>query len=132
MFTNLVTYAIHRTTALPPNDAIAYQYLLAANGVFLRAETRFWNVLMPLARCHIRGLPPLRPHFQLKVARLPQSLLSQVVADAGCARHAQQSDGELNEVLYWFHHAGERIRVTRPAQKATATTVHHAGAAPTD
>lgn len=129
MFTNLVTYAIHRTTALPPNDAIAYQYLLAANGVFLRAETRFWHVLMPLARCHIRGLPPLRPHFQLKVARLPQSLLNQVVADA---QRARQSDGELNEVLYWFHHAGECIRVTRPAQKATASSIRHAGAAPAD
>jgi PRTRC genetic system protein A len=132
MFANLVTYAIHSGLAggaLPAYDAIAYQYILAANGVFIRAETHFWQVLMPLARCQVRGLSPLRPHFQLKVARLPQSLLTQVVADA---RRTQGRGGELNEVLYWFHHVGDHIRVTRPAQKINASSVRHAGAAPTD
>lgn len=134
MFPNLVTYTIQPGKAgavLPPYDALAYQYILAANGVFLRAETHFWNALMPLAVCQVRGLQPLRPHFQLNVPRLPAALLNDVLADA---RRASVSQGrsKLNEALYWFHHTGEQIRVSRPRQQATPTQVRHAGAAPAD
>ncbi|MCC6607957.1 MAG: hypothetical protein IT327_32425 [Anaerolineae bacterium] len=33
MFNNLVTYPIYKRDALPANDALAYQYVLAGNGV---------------------------------------------------------------------------------------------------
>jgi PRTRC genetic system protein A len=132
MFPNLVTYTIHpgpAGTALPPYDALAYQYILAANGVFLRAETHFWSALMPLAGCQVRGLQPLRPYFQLNVPRLPATLLNDVLADA-----RRTSTGEdncpLNEALYWFYHRGRQIRITRPSQQATPNRVQHAGAAP--
>jgi PRTRC genetic system protein A len=137
MFPNLVTYTIHPGKAgatLPPYDALAYQYTLAANGVFLQAKTHFWHVLMPLAGCQVRGLQPLWPHFQLNVPLLPAALLNDVLPDA---RHASRSEDnrQLNEALYWFHHPGHcrgQIRVTRPSQQATPTRVRHAGAAPAD
>jgi PRTRC genetic system protein A len=120
MFNNLVTYLVHRTTSLPPNDAQAYQYILAASGVFIRAETRFWRACLPIARCRVRGLQSLRPYFELKVSRLPDSLLCEVVSDA---RRQRQSGGGLNEALYHFRHDGRRIRVIRPAQRATPGSV---------
>ncbi|NLF63761.1 MAG: hypothetical protein GX579_04100, partial [Chloroflexi bacterium] len=90
LFPNLVTYYVHRGYSLPPNDATAYQYILAATGVYLRAENRFFDVLLPIARCPVRGLAPLEPHFHLKVPRLPGRLLAAVLVDA---RQARQPDG---------------------------------------
>lgn len=132
MFPNLVTYTIHPGKAgVPPYDALAYQYILAANGVFLRAETHFWHALMPLAGCQVRGLQPLRPHFQLNVPLLPAALLNDVLADARRTA-ASEDNRRLDEALYWFHHRGRQIRVTRPSQQVTPTRVRHAGAAPAD
>jgi PRTRC genetic system protein A len=120
MFNNLVTYLVHKTIPLPPNDAHAYQYILAANGLFLRAETRFWRVCLPLVRCRVRGLQPLRPAFELKVSHLPGSLLYEVMQDA---RRQRRGDGGLNEALYYFRHDGRHIRAVRPKQRATAGSV---------
>ena len=41
MFPNLVTYHIHTCNPLTANNALAYQYILAGNGLFIRAETHF-------------------------------------------------------------------------------------------
>lgn len=55
MFDNLVTYHIHRQALLPPSDALAYQYILAGNGLFIRAETHFFEAILPIASCTVRG-----------------------------------------------------------------------------
>ncbi len=120
MFTNVVTYYIHQKRALPSNDALAYQYVLAGTGVYLRAENRYFDVLLPLAPCPIRGLPRLQPHFRLKVSPLPGRLLAAVLADA---QRARRRDGGLKEALYHFHHDGARVGVLKPAQRATAASV---------
>jgi hypothetical protein len=81
VFANLITYHLHRHT-LPAQDtpasaarvAPAYQYILAGNGVLVRAETRFFTALLRIAPGVVRGLPPLRPQFRLKVPRLPAIL----------------------------------------------------------
>ena len=124
MFDNLVTYHIHHCNSLPPNDALAYQYILAGNGVFIRAETHFFEGLLPIAPCTVRGLEPLRQHFRLKVPRIPVRLLDTILADA---RRARQPDGSLNEVLYQFHHHGRTVEVKKPPQHATGASVMAAG-----
>jgi PRTRC genetic system protein A len=120
MFDKLVTFHIHRSGLLPTSDALVYQYILAATGVYLRAESRFFDVLLPIARCPIRGLAALEPHIRLKVARLPGRLLVAALLDA---RRARGPDGGLNEALYHFYHDGAGVRVTKPFQKATAAGV---------
>jgi PRTRC genetic system protein A len=120
MFDNLVTYRIHKHAPLPTSDALAYQYILAGNGVFVRAETRFFSVLLPAATCTVRGLPPLRSHFKLLVPRIPTHLLNIILADACRAR---RPDNTLNEVLYQFHHHGQRVQVRKPPQQSHVTTV---------
>src|SRR5690606_525880 len=108
IFDNLVTYHIHQWAPLPPLDALAYQYLLAGNGLFIRAETRFFQVLIPATTCTVRGLPPLQPHFQLHTGRIPERLLAAALADA---RRARRPAGGLNEALYHFHHHGRAVQV---------------------
>jgi PRTRC genetic system protein A len=125
MFDNLVTYHAHRCNPLPANDALAYQYILAGNGVFIRAETCFFEALLPIVSCTVRGLNLLQHHFQLKVPRIPARLLGTVLADA---RRARRPDGGLNEVLYQFHHHGRAVQVKKPPQQATATNVLATGA----
>lgn len=120
MIDKLVTYHIHKRDPLPANDALAYQYILAGNGVFVRAETRFFTALLLVTDCTVRGLPPLRPQFQLLVSRIPARLLDAVLADA---RRARRPDNGLNEVLYQFHHHGRAVQVKKPAQQKTATSV---------
>ncbi|HIP73617.1 MAG TPA: hypothetical protein EYH05_19745 [Anaerolineae bacterium] len=120
MFDNLVTYHVHKCGLLPANDALAYQYVLAGNGVFIRVETRFFETLLPVAPCKVRGLPPLRPRFQLRVPRIPARLLDAILDDA---RRARRPDGCLHEVLYQFHHHGQTVQVKKPPQRATAASV---------
>jgi PRTRC genetic system protein A len=120
MFDSVATYHVHKSSPLPPNDALAYQYVFATTGVYLRAESRFFDVLLPLAPLPIRGLAPLQPHFVLKVPRLPDWLLAAVLLDS---RRVRRPDGGLNEALYHFHRDGAGVRVVKPAQRATATGV---------
>ena len=120
MIDKLVTYHIHKRDPLPANDALAYQYVLAGNGVFVRAETHFFTALLPVTVCTVRGLPPLRPQFQLLVPRIPARLLDAVLADA---RRARRPDNGFNEALYQFHHHGRAVQVKKPAQQTTPISV---------
>ena len=125
MYDNLVTYHLHRHT-LPAQDtpasaarvAPAYQYILAGNGVLVRAETRFFTALLLIAPGVVRGLPPLRPQFRLKVPRLPAGLLPPLLADA---RRAPRPGCGLHEALYQFHHHGRTVQLKKPPQQASAT-----------
>lgn len=129
MLSNFVTYHIHRENHLPSNDALAYQYILARNGVFIRAETRFFIALLPVVSCVVRGLAPLRQSFHLKVPRVPARLLDTVLTDALHARRpsGDRAENGLNEVLYQFHHHGRTVQVKKPPQRATGVSVTAAG-----
>lgn len=119
---NLVTYALHQTTILPANDAIFYQYITAANGVFVRAANDFADacllVTAPLPPgIAIRGLQPLKSWLRLKLPKIPFALLEQAVADA-------QNSPNLNETLYYVTWAKGRYRLHKPAaQQGTAAAV---------
>ena len=125
MFDNLVTYHVHKCDPLLPNNALAYQYILAGNGVFIRAETNFFEAIFPIAPCTVRGLVPLHQHFRLKVPRMPVCLLDSVLTDACRIRRSDggRPDNGLNEVLYQFYHHGETVQVKKPAQQTTRTSV---------
>ncbi len=124
LFPNLVTHHVYDGRFLPPFDTQAYQYILAGNGIFVRAETPFFSAIVPVAACSVRGLGPLLPKFRLKVARIPAKLLGAALTDA---RGARRPDGDLNERLYRFLHHGHRVQLHRPVQQATGVTVMAAG-----
>jgi PRTRC genetic system protein A len=124
LFSNLVTYHVYDGCCLPPIDAQAYQYILAGDGIFVRAETPFFSAIVPVVACSVRGLAPLQPKFRLKVARIPEKLLRAALTDA---RRAQRPDGGLNEALYQFLHHGSRVQLRRPSQRVTGVSVEAAG-----
>jgi len=124
MFPNLITYHVHRSDPLPPNNAHLYQYILAGNGLFLHAGTPWWEVVMPLLRYPVRGLLPVQPAFRLLMGRLPETLLAAAYQSALTSR---EKNGGLREALYSFHVQGEKVCLMRPRQVATPGSVTSAG-----
>ncbi len=126
MFKNLIKYITHTEPTLPPMTALAYEYVFASNGIFLRAENRFIKAIIPIVPAYagtVRGLRPLATEITLRVPPMPISLLRSILVDA----KAKRVDGTLLEALYRFHYDGHQVRVDRPSQDTTATSVKVAG-----
>lgn len=131
-FPNLIGHHIVTTLPLPPSTSIAYQYLVAANGIFLRAENPYLSVIIPVhtfTTTPIRGLEPLTPSVSLHHPRLPEALLTATLADA---RTHTNSAGHLIEVLYFFTLNYQTFSVVKPPQTAGVAHVHHLHASDTE
>lgn len=130
---NLVTYHLHRTPVLPPSDAHFYQYVIAQNGVFIRAENAFVSACLPVMRLKdalapIRGLQPLTQWVQLKIPQIPLTLLETVIADAQVSAEDGRLDETLSYVVWRNGRDGElassRYHLIKPAdQRATPNSV---------
>lgn len=123
---NLVTYHWHQTRVLPPSDALFYQYVIAQNGVFVRAENDYVSACIPVTRLKkdgtatIRGLQPLTGWVHLKIPRIPLALLNAAIADA----QTPAEDGRLDETLAYVIWRDGRHRLVKPdEQQATPTSV---------
>ncbi|MGI8655428.1 MAG: hypothetical protein ACR2LC_09440 [Pyrinomonadaceae bacterium] len=83
----LVDYKIiRRETDVPlqiferkPESSHLYEYLLAANGVFLRAERENLHVCFPVAHASIRGLQPLDPYVETLLPRVPSRIVKEIL-----------------------------------------------------
>ncbi len=87
-------YRIADSELPPPSHS--YEFVLAGNGVFLRASQPKIAVQFPLAHCPIRGLVPLSPSFQMEVPRVPQLLIAELVEMA-----LRQIETEILFYLNW-------------------------------
>ncbi len=89
----LVQHLIVQDGKLPSITDCLYAYILAGNGVFLYAKRDDLEVLIPISRAIIAGLPPLEPFVTM--ARVPAILM----------RHVLQASKENlpNEILFWFN-----------------------------
>jgi PRTRC genetic system protein A len=124
---SLLQYHVVTTPVLPPPTALGYEYLVARNGIFLRATNPSLTALIPIHAFPtplIRGLVDLQPVITLHHLRLPVQLLETTLADA---RTQTNATGDLVEGLYFFtsHAAGTKFSVLKPAQRAGVTHVIH-------
>jgi PRTRC genetic system protein A len=111
---NLVQHLIVQEDGkLPPILDCLYAYIMAGNGVFLYAKRDDLEVLIPISRVTLAGLPPLEPF--VKMARVPAILLHHIL---------QASKENLpNEILFWFNFDHDRqvwnvdapLQICRPA-----------------
>ena len=84
---DLVTYHIAQPDLpLPPISAALYEYVLAANGVFLRGCRREFSAQFCIAPCDIRGLASLDSTFTLRTPRVPREFVEQMLFDALSAK----------------------------------------------
>jgi hypothetical protein len=74
----MVEYLVARD-GVPFRKGLAFDYLLAGDGVYLAAENEHIEVRVPVAGCIVRGLPPVYPACNLKHGRLPQWIWDAIV-----------------------------------------------------
>jgi PRTRC genetic system protein A len=94
----LVQYRIaYPGIILQPIEASLYEYILAGNGLFVRGERPELSVLLPVASFETRGLATLEPYVDLRVPRVPQSVLLSCLDQA---RRARDHHGFLVETVF--------------------------------
>jgi PRTRC genetic system protein A len=74
----LVDYLVARQGP-PPRRGLAYDYIVAGDGVYLMADNDWLDVCVPVTRCTIRGLPTFRARCVLRKGRVPTCIWQQVV-----------------------------------------------------
>ena len=77
----LVEYLVARDS-LPSRCGLAYDYVLAGDGLYLVTQNRYLAVRIPIASALVRGLPPIYPFFALKTGPLPQEIWDYIVSVA--------------------------------------------------
>jgi PRTRC genetic system protein A len=75
----IVDYLVARDGPPEPSGA-AYDYVLAGDGLYLAAQSRFITVRVPVARFRVRGLPALGASVVLRYGRIPIALWRSVLA----------------------------------------------------
>jgi PRTRC genetic system protein A len=85
---------------LPPIAALGYEYVLAGNGLFIRAEDSRLEACIPIADVALHGLVEIKPVARLKVDRVPAAFLHSILASA--IRHMP------DEALYQLRWSGEQ------------------------
>jgi PRTRC genetic system protein A len=109
----LVDYhiATQPVTSIPKRS---YDYVLAGNGVFLRAVRSGIDVLMQIASCEVRGLPHLEAHFYWGYPKIPMGLTIQILRE--CRRL-----GAIEVLFYLLHEPSTGWQLLCPAQEQSAT-----------
>ncbi len=119
----LVTHNIYEGGILPPvSSNVFYEFWLAGNGVYFRAKRTGLEVLMPIARCQVRGLSDLQPYLKLDYPPVPGELVSQILE---LSRQAKDEQGQSLEKLFHlsFDEDTGRWRLEVPSQVQTAHSV---------
>jgi PRTRC genetic system protein A len=85
---------------VPPIKAIKYEYLLAGNGLFIRAKRKEFSVCLSLNRTSVKGLPDVNSEFIWHKERIPSRIWQEILANA----RADSDSSEFKEdvyVVYW-------------------------------
>jgi len=111
-----VGYLINRQEGLAGERGLYYDYIVAANGLFIEAENKLLEVRIPVADCEIRGLAPLKTKFILTFGGIPQRFFDlaldmfladtsrehyvAVIGDSGYHFHVPSQEKEAGKVVY--------------------------------
>jgi PRTRC genetic system protein A len=108
---------------LPPANPHGYQYIMAGNGILLRAQNRWLDVAQLVNRAEVRGLPVLRPFVRLHHAKLPGRFLLNIILHA--QKHLER------EVVYQVVEENGRLRL-RVVAYGTRTSATFEDCVPSD
>lgn len=115
----LVDYLVART-GLPSRSGMAYDYVLGGDGLYVAAANEHLDVRVPVARCAVRGLPPIHAACTLKHGRVPAPIWHGLVADARTWALAGHE-----AMLAVVHEPPHGYRLVRPPQVVGATRVFY-------
>ena len=114
MFTK---YILAETDILPAIDpASLYEFVIAGNGLFVRARRCGLEAMIPISMCGIRGLQAVKPYVRLEAGRIPLICTQVILVEF-------QSDLP-NESLFWVRLEDKKWKVIKPRQIADENSVH--------
>lgn len=96
---NLVGHKIAASENDPINAAL-FEYLLAGNGLFVRAKRREFSVSLPLTIQRISGLPSAAVGIEWRKPPIPESLWQEILSHAQ-QRHTSSNFKEEIYLIYW-------------------------------
>lgn len=67
-------YLIHKKEDVQGERGLAFNYGLAANGVWITAQNELLSARIPISNCQIRGLVDLQPYLVLRNGKIPANL----------------------------------------------------------
>ena len=120
----LVNYLAARPGATLPPPAGLYDYVLAADGLYLRAEREGLRVCQSIAACPIRGLAEIEPELEFTLPPVPEALTSQMLE---LARAERDTAGQRVEVMYHLSWAEDTWRLEKPRQIQSRGAVQPVG-----
>ena len=100
-----ITYRIASLELPPPTHS--YEFVLAGNGVFIRAAKLGLFVQFPLAHCPVRGLPPMKPYFNMEAPRVPRPLVEELLSVAMA---------QTAEILFYLNWEQDHWQLSIPGQ----------------
>lgn len=106
------------TQPLPPINAYLKEYILAGNGVFLRAVRPELEALIPLVETEISGLPLVTPAVKLSYPQVPQSIVLKLWQHSILA---QNKLGSPVEILFYLQWKSNHWQYTIPPQEQDIT-----------
>ncbi len=113
--------------ALGAINAQVYEYVLAANGLFIRAEREGLKACIPVQgwfydQSSLSGLHPVDPYVELEYPRLDEDVLAKILE---CSRAAAADKDNPLEVLFYLKYREQNgWELILPEQKATRFSVH--------
>jgi hypothetical protein len=108
-------------------DAQVFEYVLAANGLFVRAEREGLKACIPVQgwfsnKSKLNGLHPVDPYVELEYPRLGQEFLAKILE---CSRAAaSDKDNPLEDLFYLKYREQNGWELIIPEQEATSFSVH--------
>jgi PRTRC genetic system protein A len=70
----MVGYLVNYPNGISGEKGIYYNYILAANGLFIEAANPMLAARIPVAGCEVKGLAPIKTKFALTYGSIPQYL----------------------------------------------------------
>ena len=117
MLTVFTKYILAETDTLPAiGPTSLYEFVIAGNGVFVRARRCGLEAMIPISTCKIRGLKAVKPYVRLEAGRIPLVCTQTILAEF-------QSDLP-NESLFWVRLEDKKWKVIKPRQIADENSVH--------
>lgn len=119
MFDDLIQIHRYQGEALPALSPLGYDYLIASNGLFLRAENPFIKALLPIASFSVPQLgAEILPQFHLKVPKIPASILRDILQRAQERNRNSESGCES---IFFVRLQAERYEIALPETEVSGS-----------
>jgi PRTRC genetic system protein A len=117
MMTKPAGYLTNSLTGLQGESGIFYDYIMAGNGIFLKAKNQLLSVTVNIAYVEVRGLEDMQENITLVHGKIPRNLLTMAIA-----KLMTSPDIEKYLAITW---EGQSYWLKEPVQEAGAGHVSY-------